>query len=104
VTNLGRRWGDAVTYQRGQGSVERELEKVQSCLESLDPAVQRLEEDVRELRSDRDEHKGMLRVIAVLQVLIVGLLIALFSWGLNHMTFHSDFEQHSRNNPQQATQ
>jgi len=35
--------------------------------------------------------------------LIVGLIVAAFSWGLNHMTFHTDYEQHpyhSENVPQ----
>lgn len=75
---------------------------MQSTLELLDPRVCDLEEDVRDLRSDRDSAKGMLKAIAALQVLIIGLLIALFSWGLNHMTFHADFDQHSQNAPQQA--
>jgi len=73
-----------------------ELSKVQGVLEALDPAVAVLEEDVRQLREDRASAMGMLKVIAVLQVLIVGLLVSLFSWGLNHMTFHSDYERPER--------
>jgi hypothetical protein len=104
--NLGRRRGDGVTYRRGQGTVEQELEKLQSAVEYIDPRVCDLEADVRELRTDRDSAKGLLKGIAVLQVLIIGLLIALFSWGLNHMTFHSDWERpyHSENAPQNALQ
>ena len=86
-----------MTYKRGQGSVEQELEKLQSAVEYIDPRLCDIEEDVRELRTDRDKGIGMLKVIAVLQVLIIGLLIALFQWGLSHTTFHSDWErpQHS---------
>lgn len=103
MANQGRRRGDGVTYQRGQGTVEQELEKVQSVLEYLDPRVCDVEADVRELRTDRDTAKGMLKIIVLLQVLIVGLIVAAFSWGLNHMTFHTDYEQHpyhSENVPQ----
>ena len=80
-----------VTYRRGSGSVEVELANIQSCLEELTPDVDDLKRDVRELRADRDRAYGMLKVIALLQVLIIGLLIALFEWGLNHMSFHADF-------------
>jgi len=106
MTNLGRRRGDGVTYKRGSGSLEQELEKVQSTLELLDPRVCDMEEDVRELRMDRDTAKGMLRVIIALQGIVIMILIALFSWGLNHMTFHSDWErpQHSQNAPQLSQQ
>ena len=102
MANLGRRRGDGVTYKRGQGSVEQELEKLQSAVEYIDPRLCDIEEDVRELRTDRDKGIGMLKVIAVLQVLIIGLLIALFQWGLSHTSFHSDWErpQHSENAPQ----
>jgi len=89
-----------VTYKRGSGTVEQELEKLQSAVEYIDPRVCTVEEDVRELRSDRDSAKGMLKVILLGQALIVGLLIALFSWGLNHMTFHSDWEQPQRSGVQ----
>jgi len=77
--------------------VEQELEKLQSAVEYIDPRLCNIEEDVKDLRSDRDRGIGMLKVIAVLQVLIIGLLIALFQWGLSHTSFHSDWErpQHS---------
>ena len=107
MSNLGRRRGDGVTYQRGSGTVEQELEKLQSTMELLDPRVCDLEDDVRSLRTDRDSAKGMLKVILAGQALIVGILLALFTWGLNHMTFHSDWERpqlHSENAPQQAAQ
>jgi len=87
--------------------VEQELERLQSAVEYIDPRVCAIEEDVRDLRSFRDSASGILKVIAVLQVLIIGLIVSLFSWGLNHMTFHSDFERpqlHSENAPQQAAQ
>ena len=48
---------------------------------------------MRELRADRDRAYGMLKVIAALQVVIIGMFIAVFTWGLNHMTFHSDYER-----------
>ena len=92
MPNLGRRRGDGLTYQRGSGDTDTELEKLQSWAEYIHPRFVEVEEDVRELRSDRDSAKGVLKVIAALQVLIIGLLVALFSWGLNHMTFHSDYE------------
>lgn len=91
MANLGRRRGDGVTYRRGQGSVEQELEKVQSTLELMDPRLTDVEADVRDLRSDRDSAKGMLKVILLMQGLIVGLMIALFSWGLNHVTFRANW-------------
>ncbi len=105
MANQGRRRGDGLTFQRGSGDVEQELEKLQSWAEHVHPQICELEQDVRELRSDRDRAMGMLRVIAVLQVLIIGVMVALFSWGLNHMTFHSDWErpQHSENAPQLST-
>ena len=91
--NLGRRRGDELGYQRGSGSVEVELANLQSEVEAIGPRLRVVEEDVRELRADRDRAYGMLKVIAALQVVIIGMFIAVFTWGLNHMTFHSDYER-----------
>ncbi len=104
MADHGRRRGDGVSYKRGSGSVEVELANVQSCLEELHPTIMDLEYDVRELRSDRDSVKGMLKVIVAFQALIVGLIITLFSWGLNHMTFRADFYEspHSSNQSVQS--
>lgn len=93
MANLGRRRGDGVGYQRGRGSIEVEMANMQSVLEILDPKVAGIEGRVDQLESDRDTAKGMLKVIMVLEILIVGLVVALFAWGLNHMSFHSDFER-----------
>ena len=98
MANLGRRRGDNLGYQRGSGSVEVELANLQSEVERIGPVVRNVEDRVDDLESSRDSISGMLKVIAGLQVLVVGMLIALFSWGLNHMTFHSEWEkpEHSR--------
>lgn len=98
MANLGRRRGDGVTYRRGQGSVEMELLNVQLCLESLHPEVVDQAARIDDLESARDGAKMLLKVIAGMQALIFGAILALFSWGLNHMTFHSDWEkpEHSR--------
>ena len=107
MANLGRRRGDGVTYQRGSKDTDTELERLQSWAEHIDPCIKLLEEDVRELRDFRNTVSGVMKVVAALQVVIVGILIAMFSWGLNHMTFHSDYEppQHSQvQKPQAATE
>ena len=79
---------------------------MQSTLEMLDPRVCDLEAEVKELRTDRDTAKGMLRVIIVLQGFVIMLIVAFFAWGLNHVTFHSDFErqEHTQNVPQLSQQ
>jgi len=108
VANLGRRRGAGVTtYKRGSGPVNEELLAVQLCLESLHPEVVEQGARINDLESSRDTAVGMLRVIAVLQTLMILSFIALLGWGLNHVTFHSDWERppmHSENSPQQATQ
>jgi hypothetical protein len=81
-----------VTYRRGGDSVEMELSKIQSYIEDvISPTLNEFDKDIRELRTDRDSAKGMLKVIVALQALIIGLIIACFSWGLNHMSFRADF-------------
>lgn len=107
MTNLGRRRGDGLTYQRGQGPVNEELLAIQICLESLHPEVVDQGKRINDLESSRDKAWGLLKVIAALNVLTIGLIIAAFTWGLNHATFHSDWEKpqyHSENAPQSATQ
>ena len=81
-----------LTYKRGGESTDMELAKIQGYIEDvINPALIEFDKDIRELRSDRDSAKGMLRVIVALQALIIGLIIACFSWGLNHMSFRADF-------------
>lgn len=105
MANPGRRRGDGLTYKHGTGSVNDELLTLQLCVESLHPDVVDLAVRVNDLESSRDSIKGMFQVIAVLQTVMILAFIALFSWGLNHMTFHSDWEppqQHSQSAPHQA--
>ncbi len=86
-----------MSYRRGGESVEMELSKIQGYLEDvINPALIEFDKDIRELRSDRDNAKGMLKVIVALQALIIGLIISLFSWGLNHMSFRADFYEPPR--------
>ncbi len=86
-----------MTYRRGGDSVEMELSKIQSYIEDvISPTLNEFDKDIRELRSDRDSAKGMLKVIVALQALIIGLIIACFSWGLNHMSFRADFYESPR--------
>jgi len=84
-----------VAYQRGNGSVELELSRVQSCLESLDPAVEDLKLKVDSLESSRDKMDGKLVIIVWLVglnvTLMIGLLITLFGWGLGHITLKAEF-------------
>ena len=93
MAKFGRRRGDGLTYLRGSGSLEVEVANMQSAIERIDPALYDVTDRVDSLESDRDSAKGMLKVIAVLQGLIILLLVALFSWGLNHMEFHSSYER-----------
>jgi hypothetical protein len=93
VTNLGRRRGDGVGYQRGTGSVEVELANLQSEVERIGPIIRDSADRIDNLESDRDSAKGMLKVIAVLQTIMILSFIALLGWGLNHVTFHSDWER-----------
>lgn len=76
-----------------------ELSKVQSCLEVLDPAVEKLKEQVDSLESSRDKMDGKLVIIVWLVglnvSLMIGLLITLFGWGLGHITLKAEFANHS---------
>jgi hypothetical protein len=86
--------GGHVGFKRGNGSVEVELANVQSCLEVLDPLVRDaggLEARVNILESDRDEWKGSLRVIIWLNGVIIGILLLLLGWCLQHVTIRADF-------------
>ena len=82
-----------MAYQRGRGSVEVELANLQSAVEDAVPRISRLEANVDDLQSDRDSLKGSLRVIiwmnGIMLSLLIALIIALFSWGLNHLSMHA---------------
>lgn len=104
MVQFGRRQGDELTYSRGSGDTDTELEKLQSWAEYIHPHFLEVEADVRALRTWRDSTIGMLKVIATLQVLIIGLIIAAFTWGLNHMTFHSDYEPRPEHSAVQSPQ
>jgi hypothetical protein len=79
-----------MVYQRGTGSVELELSRVQSCLEVVDPKVDDLADRVDSLEATRDKIEGKFTVIVWLVgvniTLMLSLLVALFTWGLNHIT------------------
>ena len=79
-----------MAYQRGSGSVELELSRVQSCLEILDPQMDDLAKKVDSLESSRDKLDARIAIIVWLVginiTLMVGLILSLFAWGLNHIT------------------
>ena len=91
MPNLGRRRGDVVGYQRGSGSVDVELANLQSEVERIGPVVRDVEERVDDLESSRDSVGGMLKVIAASQALIIAMIVAFFTWLLNHVTFHANW-------------
>ena len=84
-----------MVYQRGTGSVELELSKVQSVLEVLDPRVEKLETRVDSLESSRDKMDGKLVIIVWLVglnvTLMIGLILTLFTWGLSHISLKANF-------------
>ena len=104
MANLGRRRGDGVTFKRGNGTVNEELLTIQLCLEALHPEVIDQAARIDDLESSRDKAYGMLKVVVVLQSIMLIAFASLFAWGLNHMTFHSDWErpQHSESAPHNA--
>lgn len=68
---------------------------MQSCLEVLDPLVRDkggIEERVDGLESDRDNWKGSLRVIIWLNGVIIGILLLLGGWCLQHLTIRANFD------------
>ena len=77
-------------YQRGTGSVEVELSRVQTTLEYLDPKMGVMEGRVDVLESFRDTIQGSLRVIiwmnGVVITILVAMILALFGWGLSRIT------------------
>ena len=83
-----------MVYQRGVGSVEVELARVQSALEDVVPEVARQGVRIDSLESDRDNARGSLRVIIWLNGIIIGLFVVLigtlFSWGLSHISIHAN--------------
>lgn len=84
-----------MTYQRGTGSVELELSKVQSWVEQADPTLCDVTKRVDGLESSRDKMDGKLVIIVWLVGINVGLMTALiltlFAWGLNHITLKANF-------------
>lgn len=78
-----------MAFRRGRGSVEVELANVQSCLENLDPIVERHTEEIGELKSFQNNTEGKFTVIVWLVginvSLVIGGLVALFGWGLSHL-------------------
>jgi hypothetical protein len=96
-----------VGFKRGKDSIEVELANVQSCLEVLDPLIRDrggLEERVDELESDRDTWKGSLRIIIWLNGVIIGILLLLGGWCLQHLTIRASFDKsdQSQNLPQDS--
>jgi hypothetical protein len=93
-------------YQRGTGSVELELSRVQSCLEDLEPDVTTLKQEVAKIKLDMASYEGSLRVIIWLNLVIIGLLssliITLFAWGLNHITIRAAVTQSELHAPAEA--
>jgi hypothetical protein len=76
-----------MAFRRGTGSVEVELASVQTYLEgTVDPAICQIDE----LLAFKNKTQGQFTVIIVLNsailVLVTGLIITLFTWGLNHIT------------------
>jgi hypothetical protein len=69
-----------------------ELALVQAEVERIGPIVRDHADRIDDLEASRDRIKGMFIVLVVLQSLVFILVGALFGWGLNHMTFHSDYE------------
>jgi hypothetical protein len=82
--------GGTVTYQRGEGTVEVELSRVQSWLEIADPVIAKMADRVDSLESYRDINQGSLRIIiwlnGIILALMVGMIVALFTWGLSHIS------------------
>lgn len=58
----------------------------------VDPTLGDLEKRTDSLEQDRDTLKGSLRVIiwlnGVIIAMIIGGMVALFAWGLGHITIH----------------
>ena len=58
----------------------------------IDPALGDLEKRTDSLEQDRDTLKGSLRVIiwlnGVIIAMIISTILALFTWGLGHITAH----------------
>jgi hypothetical protein len=84
-----------MAYFRGSGSVEVELARVQSWVEDADPRIDAVEKAQEKVQSDIDGWKGSQRVIiwliGVNISLMCGLIIALFVWGLDHITLKAHF-------------
>lgn len=81
MTNLGRRRGGAVGYQRGSGSVEVELANLQSEVERIGPIVNDHADKIDSLESTRDNIRGMFIVIVGMQ----GIVIAILTWAISHI-------------------
>lgn len=91
-----------MTYRRGNGSVEVELANLQSAVEFLDPTVASLAQRTDSLESNRDWVKGALWVIMGLNVFILGILVSLATWALNHMTIKANFDSPTVSQKQDA--
>ncbi len=95
-----------VTYQRGSGSVEMELSRVQSCLEDLHPQVISQDERIDRLESKNDKAETLIKVAIAVSSFTFALVLAFFTWALNHMSFRADFYELPRTSispPSQST-
>lgn len=58
----------------------------------VDPHLDSHERRIDSLEASRDETKGSLRVIiwmnGIIIAMIIGMMVALFTWGLGHVTLH----------------
>jgi hypothetical protein len=80
-----------VTFRRGTGSLEVEVASIQTYLEgTVEPVLNDHTDQISDLKTFKDKTQGQFTVIIVLNsiilTLVAALIVALFSWGLSHIT------------------
>lgn len=79
-----------MTFRRGTGSVEVELASIQTWAEGIDPVVEGHTAEIGQLRTFKDSTEGKFTVIVwmngIILALVTGMIVALFAWGLSHIT------------------
>ncbi len=68
-----------------------ELSRVQSCLEELHPQVISQDERIDKLESITDKQEMLQKVAIAVSSFTFALVLAFFTWALNHMSFRADF-------------
>lgn len=68
MTGAGQIWGRALTYIRGNGSVNVELARIQSWAETTDPEVAEMKLEMQQNRDERSERKGAVKTLKVIAV------------------------------------